>query len=72
MRWLMVFGVTLIVAGIASLFVNVLPFHHREEVAKIGPLTASRDEETDIYVPPYAGIIIVAAGVTLVVVGRRK
>jgi len=36
MRWLTVFGAVLIVVGIGSLFVNVLPFHHREEVEAAG------------------------------------
>ena len=72
MRWLMVVGIALIVVGIASLFVNVVPFRHREEVAKIGSLTATQDKETDVYIPPYASVAVVAAGAVLVLVDRRR
>lgn len=72
MRWLMMFGIVLVVVGLASLFVNVVPFHHREEVAKIGSLTATQDKETDVYIPPYASAGVVAAGVALVFAGRTR
>lgn len=69
---MMVLGVVLIVAGVGSLFVNVLPFHHREEVAEIGAFTATHDKETDVYVPPYSGIIVIALGGLLVGVGLKR
>ena len=72
MRWLTIFGAVLIVVGIGSFFLNVLPFHHREEIAKIGSVTATRDKETDVYVPPYAGIAVIAVGAGLVIAGARR
>ena len=72
MRWLTIFGAIMIVVGIGSLFVNVVPFRHREEIAKIGSLTASQDKETDVYIPPYAGIAVIALGAVLVVTGRGR
>jgi hypothetical protein len=72
MRGLLVVGLILIVAGIVSLAVNVIPVHHQEQVAKIGPLTATADKETDYVIPPYAGIIAIVIGGGLVFAGMRR
>jgi len=72
MRWLPIIGVVLIVLGLAGLVVDYIPIHHREEVAKIGPLTATADKETDVIIPPYAGIIAIIAGAALVFAGRVR
>ena len=72
MRGLMIVGVVLIVAGVGSLFVNFIPVHHQEQVAKIGPITATKDTETDYVIPPYAGIIAILIGGGLVFAGRKQ
>ena len=72
MRGLMILGVVLILAAIAGLVVNVIPFHHQEQVAKIGPLTATADKETDVIIPPYVGVIVIVIGGALVFAGRRR
>ena len=72
MRGLMIVGVVLIVAGIGGLFVNFIPVHHQEQVAKIGPITATKDTETDYVIPPYAGIIAILIGGGLVFAGRKQ
>ena len=72
MRSLVVIGVILILVGVAGLLVNVVPIHHTEQVAKIGPLTANADKETDIVIPPYVGIIVILVGGALVFAGRRR
>ncbi|HZL58635.1 MAG TPA: hypothetical protein VFC38_02945 [Stellaceae bacterium] len=72
MRGLLVAGIVLIVLGIAGLVVNVIPVHHQEQEAKIGPLTINSDKETDYIIPNYVGIIAIVAGVGLAVAGTRK
>jgi hypothetical protein len=72
MRWLSILGVVLILVGIAALVVDYIPIHHREEVAKIGPLTATADKETDVVIPPYAGVIVIVVGAALVFAGRGR
>ncbi|HUN45298.1 MAG TPA: hypothetical protein VMU85_02210 [Stellaceae bacterium] len=72
MRLMAIIGLVLVVLGIIALVVQVIPVHHKEQVAKIGPLTASTDKETDYYVPPYAAIIAVLAGGGLVYAGMRR
>src|SRR5258708_36028569 len=56
MRWMALVGMALVVIGIIALVIQVIPVHHEEQVAKIGSRTATRDKETDYYVPPYAGV----------------
>jgi hypothetical protein len=72
MRGLMLVGVVLIVAGVIGLIVNVVPIHHQEQVAKIGPITATKDTETDYIIPPYASIIVIVIGAGLAFAGSRR
>jgi len=72
MRWMSILGVILVVAGVASLIFNVIPYHQTEQVAKIGPITATQETEKQFVIPPYVGAIVVAAGVGLVIAARRK
>jgi hypothetical protein len=72
MRGLMLAGVVLIVAGIAGLVINVIPIHHQEEVAKIGPLTATTDKETDYFIPTWASILVIVVGGGLAFAGTRR
>jgi hypothetical protein len=72
MRGLMIVGVVLILAGIAGLVVTVIPVHHQEQVAKIGPITATADKETDYVIPPYAGVVAIIVGAGLVFAGRVR
>jgi uncharacterized membrane protein len=65
-------GVVLILAGIAGLVFRVLPVHHTEQVAKVSPITATADKETDYFIPTSAAVIAVIAGGVLVAVGMRQ
>jgi hypothetical protein len=71
MRGLVIIGVILILAGIGGLVVRFIPFHHQEQVAKIGPITATEDKETDIVIPAYVAVIVIVVGGALVFAGRR-
>ena len=74
MRGMMLVGVILIVAGIVGLVINVVPVHHQEQVAKIGPITATADKETDYVIPPLCQhpVIVVGAGLTFAGMQRRS
>ena len=71
LRGLVIVGVVLILAGIGGLVFNIVPIHHTEQVAKIGPITATQDKETDVVIPPFVGVIIILVGGGLVFAGRR-
>jgi hypothetical protein len=72
MRPLAILGLVLIVLGIGGLVIRVIPVRHTEEVAKIGPVTATQTTETNYPIPTYAGVIAVLAGVALIFADRRK
>lgn len=66
------FAIILIVVGaIMTVFTgfNVIT---KKEVADIGPLEINKEEKTPIYWSPVTGVIILAAGVVLLLVSRRK
>ncbi len=72
MRWLAILGVVLILLGIAGLVIRSIPVRHTEQVAKIGPVTATQTTETQYPIPTYAGIAAVLAGVALIFLDRRR
>jgi hypothetical protein len=72
MRWVAILGIILILLGIAGLIFNVIPYHQTEQVAKIGPLTATQETEKQLVIPPYAAVIAVIAGAALVFAGRKR
>ncbi len=72
MKGILIAGIALVVLGIAALVVNVVPIHHQEQVAKIGPVTINSQKETDYVIPNYVGIGVIVVGVALVVVGTRR
>jgi hypothetical protein len=50
----------------------VVPIHHQEQVAKIGPITATKDTETDYIIPPWASIAVIVVGAGLAFAGTRR
>jgi hypothetical protein len=65
-------GVLLIVLGLVALIYQGFTYTTRETVLDIGPIRATADRERSVNVPPVAGFAAVAAGVALIVVGKRK
>ncbi len=71
MKPLALIGVLLIVIGLGTLVYNVIPFHHTEQVAKIGPITANEDQENDVVIPRVASIVALVLGGGLIFAARR-
>jgi len=67
-----ILGAVLIVLGLAALAYQGITYTSREKVIDIGPIQASAERQKTIPLPPIMGIVAVAAGVALVVVGVRK
>lgn len=65
-------GIVLAVIGLLMLVFNTVNFTTTEKVADIGPLEINKEEEKTIGWPVYAGGIVLAAGVGLIVSGSRK
>jgi hypothetical protein len=65
-------GVALIILGVLALAYQGITYTTREKVIDIGPLKASVDREKSIPLPPIVGVLALAGGVVLVIVGARK
>jgi hypothetical protein len=65
-------GVALIILGVLALAYQGITYTTREKVIDLGPLKASVDKEKSIPLPPIVGVVVLAGGVVLVIVGVRK
>ena len=67
-----ILGIVLIVVGLAALAYQGFTYTTREKVLDLGPIQATTERSRTVPIPPVLGIVAVAAGVVLVVVGVRK
>ena len=72
MKPLTLVGVALIILGVLALAYQGITYTTREKVIDLGPLKASVDKEKRISLPPIIGVLALAGGVVLVIVGARK
>jgi uncharacterized membrane protein HdeD (DUF308 family) len=72
MKPIMVLGVALIVIGVLALAYQGISYTTREKVLDVGPLKASVEKQKTIPLPPILGVVALAAGVILVVVGNKR
>ncbi len=66
------FGVILIVLGLAALVYQGFTYTTRETVIDFGPIHATADRDKTVPLPPIVGLAAVAGGIVLLVVGSRK
>lgn len=67
-----IFGIVLIIAGIFMLFSSSFSFTTKENVIDAGPIQVSADKQREVKWPSYAGGIVLAAGVIMLVVSQKK
>ncbi|HVS98639.1 MAG TPA: hypothetical protein VHE54_19235 [Puia sp.] len=65
-------GILLVVIGIVMLIWTGFSFTKREKVVDAGPVHISADKQKTVNWPPYAGGILVVAGVIVLVTSRRE
>lgn len=65
-------GIALIILGVLALAYQGITYTTREKVIDLGPLKASVDKERTIPLPPILGVLALAGGVVLVIVGSRR
>jgi hypothetical protein len=70
-RLLVILGVILLVLGVVGLVHPSFTYHEQEEVAKIGPVKATVNEEKTLQIPAAVSIVLLVAGIGLVVFGPR-
>jgi len=72
MRGTVLFGVVLLIVGLAGLAWPVITYTKTEKVVDIGPIEVTADREKHLPVPPIAGGLAAVAGVVIIVTGSRK
>jgi len=65
-------AIILIVVGIAMLIFKGVSYSQEKNVANIGPIEINTTEHKNIEWPIYEGVIALAAGVVLLVVGKKQ
>jgi uncharacterized membrane protein len=65
-------GLILIVVGIAMLIWTGFTYTRKEKIVDAGPIQISADKEKSVNWPPYAGGIILVAGVFVFVASKNK
>lgn len=70
-RFVIILGVILLILGVTGLVHPSFSYHKQEEVAKIGPLKATVDEEKAVEVPAAVSIVMLVSGIALILVGPR-
>ena len=69
---LRILGIVLVVAGAIALAYGGFSYTRETHKAEIGPLKFSVAEKERVNVPQWAGLAAIAAGVVLLVVGKKK
>ena len=72
MKPLAVVGVVLVVLGVLALVYQGFTYTTKETVIDLGPIHATADRQKTVPLPPVLGILAIAGGVALLVVGSRK
>ena len=70
-RFAIVLGIILVILGLVGILHPEFDYHKREEVAKIGPVTATVDKQQRATVPPVVAAALLIAGAVLIVLGPR-
>ncbi|GGH06091.1 MULTISPECIES: hypothetical protein [Pedobacter] len=65
-------GIVLIVVGIAMLIWTGFSYTKKEKIVDAGPIQISADKEKSVNWPPYAGGIILIAGVIVFVASKNR
>jgi hypothetical protein len=65
-------GIVLIVVGLLALAFGGISWTKREKVIDLGPIQAETKKTETLPLPPLFGVLAVAGGIALVVVGRKK
>lgn len=65
-------GIVLMVVGIAMLIWTGFSYTKKEKIVDAGPIQISADKEKSVNWPPYAGGIILIAGVIVFATAKSK
>jgi hypothetical protein len=71
-RGLFIAGIILFLLGIVALLHPNFDYHKKEEVAKIGPITATVDEPETTTIPAPVTVALLVSGLVLIVLAVRS
>lgn len=69
---LSIVGIILIIVGLVALGYQRFSYSTREQVAQLGDVKVTAETQKTIHLNPIFGGAAVAAGLILVIIGRRK
>ena len=72
MKPVILVGIVLILLGAAGLVAGEITYKTERDTVTLGPMQATVQEEKKIRIPPILAGLAMAAGVGMVVAGRRK
>ena len=72
MKPIMIIGIVLILLGVIVLLLQFITMDTHVEGMHIGPFHSDADAKTTFPVSPYIGGLLLAGGVALFIVGRKR
>ena len=67
-----IIGILLIVVGLVALLMGGFSYTKNDKVLDVGPLQATVQRKERVPIPPLLGGLAMAAGVALLLVGRKE
>lgn len=71
-RPLVIMGIVLLALGLVSLAYQGITYTRSEKVLEVGPITATKETQRTIPLPPVLGGAAVLGGIVLLVAGSRS
>jgi hypothetical protein len=65
-------GIILLIVGAIMMVFTGFNIVTKEKVVDLGPLEVNKEEKTPVYWSPVTGGVLMAAGILVLVVGKRK
>jgi len=72
MKPIMFIGLVLIILGVVVLLLQLITFTTHVKGIHIGPFKTSAEAKTAFPVPPLFGVLALAGGIVLVIIGRKR
>ena len=70
-RLVIILGILLLVGGVVGLVHPVVTYHSQKEVAKLGPVNATIEEEETVQIPAALSIVLLVSGIAMVLLAPR-
>lgn len=67
-----IIGVVLLLFGVLALIYQGIPYAQEEHVAQLGPLEVRAEEKKSLPIPPIVGGLFLAAGLVVLILGRKR